>query len=110
MFYQAASRYLLAYCLFAAGTTVVVAAPETTTTTEAAFESININTATEQELTKKLEGIGPAKAKAIVVYRSKYGEFKSLEDLCKVDGISRVTLARLKPYLRLVDDEPKPKK
>mgnify|MGYP000151979900 CR=1 FL=1 len=110
MFYQAASRCLLACCLFAAGTTVVVAAPETTTTTEAAFESININTATEQELTKKLEGIGPAKAKAIVVYRSKYGEFKSLEDLCKVDGISRVTLARLKPYLRLVDDEPKPKK
>lgn len=108
MFYQAASRCLLACCLFAAGTTVVVAAPETTT--EAAFESININTATEQELTKKLEGIGPAKAKAIVVYRSKYGEFKSLEDLCKVDGISRVTLARLKPYLRLVDDEPKPKK
>lgn len=107
MFYQTASRFLLTCCLVAGLPNVVSAAPAAA---EATFETININTATEQELTTKLDGIGPAKAKAIVVHRAKYGEFKSLEDLCKVDGISRVTLARLKPYLRLVDDEPKPKK
>jgi comEA protein len=108
MFSQIASRLLVAGCLVAClpnlshGTTVTV--------TTASFETININTATQQELMSKLDGIGPAKAKAIVVHRSKYGEFKNFEELCNVDGISRVTLARLKPYLRLVDEEVKAKK
>jgi|GEM_PF-1959809 comEA protein len=106
MFYQAANRFLMICCL-------VVGVPSLShavdTPTDSTFETVNINTATEQELTHKLDGIGPAKAKAIVVYRTKYGAFKSFEELCKVDGVSRVTLARLKPYLRLVDED-KPKK
>lgn len=105
---QTASRFLLACCLVVGLPNLVICS--SAIAADATLETVNINTATEQELTSKLDGIGPAKAKAIVVYRSKYGEFKSFEDLCKVDGVSRVTLARLKPYLRLVDDEPKPKK
>lgn len=51
-------------------------------------QSININTATEKELTK-LPGIGKSKAKAIVDYRTKNGDFKSVDELSKIDGIGK---------------------
>jgi transcriptional accessory protein Tex/SPT6 len=40
-------------------------------------EPVNINTADATALAKALDGIGPAKAKAIVSYREKNGPFKS---------------------------------
>jgi len=40
----------------------------------AAFAKVNINTATAQELTP-LNGVGNAKAEAIVAYRTANGEF-----------------------------------
>ncbi|MCC2682697.1 MAG: Competence protein ComEA helix-hairpin-helix region [Nitrosospira multiformis] len=46
----------------------------------AAFAAVNINTATQAEL-ESLQGIGPAKAKAILDYRKKKGSFKSVDDL-----------------------------
>jgi competence protein ComEA len=48
---------------------------------------VNINTADAGTLARELEGIGPAKAQAIVEYRQKNGPFKSPEDLMKVQGI-----------------------
>ncbi|GEM_PF-661631 len=53
-------------------------------------EKININTASEKELTQ-LEGIGPAKAATIVKYREENGPFGSPEDLMKVKGIGKKT-------------------
>jgi competence protein ComEA len=54
---------------------------------EASFSSlININRANINDLTS-LEGIGEAKAKAIISYRDKNGLFKSKEDILKVSGI-----------------------
>ena len=47
---------------------------------------ININTATEAELTS-LPGIGQAKAAQIAAYRKANGNFASIEDLKKVSGI-----------------------
>ena len=41
-----------------------------------AFAAVNVNTATQAEL-ESLNGIGPAKAKAIIDYRTKNGPFKS---------------------------------
>ena len=63
-----------------------------------AFAAVNINTATQQEL-ESLQGIGPAKAKAIIDYRKANGDFKTVEDLAKVKGIGDKTVAKLKPQL-----------
>ena len=52
----------------------------------AALAAVNINTATKAELTS-LKGIGEKKAQAIIDYRKKNGDFKSVEDLEKVEGI-----------------------
>lgn len=62
---------------------------------EVAFAAIDINTATQAEL-EAIDGIGPAKAKAIVDYRSKNGPFKSLSELDKVKGFGKVSVKKLK--------------
>jgi competence protein ComEA len=60
-----------------------------------AFAAVNINTAGQAEL-ETLQGIGPAKAKAIVDHRKKNGPFKSIDDLQNVNGIGPVTMKRLR--------------
>ena len=47
---------------------------------------ININTAMQTEL-ETLIGIGPSMAQKIIEYRSKNGDFKSIEDIKNVAGI-----------------------
>jgi len=59
-----------------------------------AFAAVDINKATAQELTG-LQGIGPAKAQAIVEYRQKNGQFKSTKDLGKVKGIGPKIVEKL---------------
>lgn len=59
-----------------------------------ALAAVNINTATPQELAS-LNGIGPAKAQAIVEYREKNGPFKSVNDLAKVKGLGAKTVEKL---------------
>jgi competence protein ComEA len=63
--------------------------------TGAAYGAVNINTATQAEL-ETLQGIGPAKAKAIIDHRKKNGSFKSADNLEKVSGIGPATLKRLR--------------
>jgi competence protein ComEA len=53
---------------------------------------VNVNTADASAIAKELDGIGPAKAQAIVEYRQKNGPFKSPDDLLKVDGIGERVL------------------
>jgi competence protein ComEA len=60
--------------------------------------TVNINTATVEELIR-LPGIGPAKAAAIAAFRQKHGAFGRIEDLDRVKGFGRKTLARLRPNL-----------
>jgi competence protein ComEA len=57
-----------------------------------------LNAASEDEL-RRLPGIGPSKAKAIVALRAKLGRFKRVEDLLRVRGIGRRSLARMRPLL-----------
>ncbi|OCG59132.1 ComEA family DNA-binding protein [Gilliamella sp. Nev3-1] len=53
---------------------------------------VNINTATAEELSKVLSGIGPNKAQKIIEYREKFGPFVSVEQLKEVSGIGQATL------------------
>lgn len=64
---------------------------------------VNINKADIETLVK-LPGIGPIKAKAIIDYREKIGEFKSLDEITKVKGIGKKTMAKIEPYLEIEGD------
>jgi competence protein ComEA len=59
---------------------------------------INLNKADETEL-QNLPGIGPAKAAAIIEYRSSSGPFKAVEDLKNVSGIGDKTFEKLKDLI-----------
>lgn len=60
-----------------------------------ALAAVNVNTATQEQL-ETLNGIGPAKAKAIIEYRNKNGSFKTVEELDKVPGIGQGVLGKIK--------------
>jgi len=68
-----------------------------------ALAGVNVNTASESELTQ-LPGIGPAKAAAIVQHRTQNGPFKSLSDLDAVSGIGPATLANITPLVQFSKD------
>ena len=53
---------------------------------------VDINSADAETLSAELDGVGLAKAKAIVEYRKKYGPFKNAEDLSLVKGIGERTV------------------
>ncbi|KPB05072.1 helix-hairpin-helix domain-containing protein [Bacillus sp. CHD6a] len=63
---------------------------------------VNINTATEEELTS-LTGIGPSKAKAIVDHRTESGLFKKIEDLMQVTGIGQKSFEKLRNEITVVN-------
>lgn len=62
---------------------------------EAADGRVNINTATEQELSG-VNGIGAGKAAAIIQYRQENGSFACIEDIMKVSGIKEGTFEKIK--------------
>lgn len=62
----------------------------------AAFAKVNINSATADELAT-LNGIGTAKAEAIVAYRTANGDFATVDDLTKVKGIGEKIIEKIKP-------------
>ncbi|HEU0225590.1 MAG TPA: helix-hairpin-helix domain-containing protein [Steroidobacteraceae bacterium] len=61
---------------------------------------VNVNTADAKTLARELDGVGMAKAEAIVSYRQKNGPFKSAEDLAKVKGLGKKTIEQNKSNLR----------
>jgi len=62
---------------------------------------VNVNTADVATIAKELDGIGRAKARAIVDYRQKNGPFRSPEDLLKVEGIGQKVLDMNRGNIRL---------
>jgi competence protein ComEA len=64
-------------------------------------EPVNINTADATALAKALNGIGPAKAKAIVSYREKNGPFKSVDQLAMVEGMTQKLIDKNRADIKL---------
>ena len=62
---------------------------------------VDINTADAETISAELNGIGLAKAKAIVEYRQKYGPFKSADDLSLVKGIGDKTVELNRANIRV---------
>jgi competence protein ComEA len=89
--------------LFLAVTAPHAEPPDVKPAAQAALPSgagvVNINQASAEEL-ERLPAIGPAKAKAIVDQR-KRSPFHRIDDLTKVKGIGKKTLAKLRPYVCL---------
>lgn len=63
-----------------------------------AFAAVNLNTGTASEL-EGVKGLGPAKAKAIIDYRTKNGPFKSIDDLKGVKGFGEKSVDKLRAEL-----------
>ena len=72
---------------------------------EPSGERVNLNTATAAEL-ETLPGIGPRTAELIIEYREEEGPFTRVEDLMNIRGIGERTFLRLRPLIRVGDDEP----
>ncbi len=62
---------------------------------------VNLNSADAATLASELDGIGPAKAQAIVEFRQKNGPFRNPEDLLKVEGIGERVLEQNRGNIRL---------
>jgi competence protein ComEA len=68
--------------------------------TSSGTAKININTATESELTA-LPGIGESRARDIVSYRTKNGFFATIEDIKNVSGIKDAAFEKIKDYIKV---------
>lgn len=68
--------------------------------TQSADGRVNINTASEQELSA-ISGIGAGKAAAIIQYRQENGSFSSIEDIMKVSGIKEGTYEKIKDKITI---------
>lgn len=79
---------------------VLAAGSSGSTGSGAKVVKIDLNKATEMELTK-VNGIGPSLAKRIVDFRKEHGPFAKVDDILKVRGIGEKSLAKLKPHLKV---------
>ncbi len=78
-------KLLVQWILFAA---FVAATPAFAAT------QVDVNSADARALAEALDGVGLAKAEAIVAWRKQHGPFATLEDLAKVEGIGPHILER----------------
>lgn len=67
-----------------------------------AGEKVELNRATLEELIS-LPGIGEARAKSIIEYRTANGPFRETTELMNVSGIGRGTFEKLREYVYVED-------
>ena len=65
---------------------------------------VNINTADASTIAKALDGIGPAKAAAIVAWRQEHGPFKSVDEVGQVKGVGASTLDRNRAAILITEE------
>ncbi|MGV6806912.1 MAG: ComEA family DNA-binding protein [bacterium] len=80
----------------------VVAAPSFAAEAEVAIaSSVNVNTASAEEIAEVLDGIGLKRAEAIVEYRNAHGKFTSADQLLQVKGVGEKTLEKNRDAIKL---------
>ena len=62
---------------------------------------VNLNTADAATIARELNGVGTARAEAIVEYRRTYGKFESADELLNVTGIGKHILETNRQNIRL---------
>lgn len=70
------------------------------TSTATAIASVDLNTASQEEL-ETLPGIGPVTAASILAWRTENGAFTSVDELLEVSGIGDVTLSNIEAYVHV---------
>lgn len=68
-----------------------------------AEEPVDVNTATAEELAEALNGVGEAKAQAIIEYRESQGPFEHVDELVNVRGIGMATVDKNRDMIALGD-------
>lgn len=84
----------LSFSLSAAPTSTPVEPVPAVMAAQSANSQVDLNTADAQTLQKALNGIGQAKAQAIVAYREANGPFTSVDELLEIKGIGKALLER----------------
>lgn len=85
---------------------VPVIAEEAENAASMEMQTININTATRDQLVS-LDGIGETYADRIIEYRQQNGPFQSPEDILKVKGIGQKTYEAIKDQIVVKDQNKK---
>jgi competence protein ComEA len=70
-----------------------------------AAEPVNVNTASAEEISENLKGIGLSKASLIIEYREANGNFLHVDELVNVKGIGIKTVDRNRGMILLQDEE-----
>ena len=70
---------------------------------------VNVNTADVATIAAALNGVGEAKAEAIVAYRQEHGPFKSADQLAEVKGIGLKTVEKNRELIEVGSSKPAPK-
>lgn len=70
---------------------------------------VNINKASKDQL-KALKGIGDTRAQDIIDYRTKNGDFKTIDDLEKVKGVGPGTMKQIRANITVSGETMIPKK
>lgn len=66
-----------------------------------AADKVDINTADAATLASVLDGVGDAKAQAIVAHREEHGPFESVDQLAEVKGIGLKTVEKNRDRIEL---------
>ena len=66
-----------------------------------AMAAVNLNNA-DQSALESINGIGPAKAKAIIEYRN-HGKFETVDDLMKVKGFGKKSMEKIRNEITVED-------
>ncbi len=69
-----------------------------------AANSVNVNTASAEEIAEGLKGVGATKAEAIVQYRNANGNFMHIDELVNVKGIGIRTVDLNREVITLEGD------
>ena len=64
---------------------------------------VNINSASAEEISESLKGIGLSKAELIVKYRETHGAFTHVDELVNVKGVGLRTVDKTRGMILLTD-------